>query len=109
MGHAVVGMVTSGRDAIQAAVELRPQLVLMDVGLPGDLDGLTAASHIWAQLQIPVIYLTGYTDTRTLAQAGTPQPLLHLQKPFDERILRDTLQRALTLLSQDPPYDVPAP
>jgi DNA-binding NtrC family response regulator len=107
MGHTVVGMVASGMAAIQAAAELRPHVVLMDVGLPGELDRLAAAARIWAQLQIPVVYLTGYSDTQTLAQAGTPQPLLHLQKPFDDQALEDILIRALAIQRRDPPFDVP--
>jgi CheY-like chemotaxis protein len=104
----VVGMVTSGMAAVEAATELHPHVVLMDVGLPGELDGLAAAARIWAQLRIPVIYITGYSDTQALAQAGTPQPPLHLQKPFDEQALRDTLTRALSARKHDPPFDVPA-
>lgn len=103
MGHTVVGTMTSGVAAIQAAAELHPQVVLMDVGLPGELDGLGAASQIWAQLQIPVIYLTGYSDTQTLGQVGTPEPFLHLRKPFDEQTLRETLQQVLTTQKHDPP------
>ena len=63
---------------------------------------------IWAELHIPVIYLTGYSGTQTLAEAATPQPLLHIQKPFDEQALRDTLSRALAIQRHDPPFDVPA-
>lgn len=107
MGHTVVGTVASGVAAIQAAAELHPQVVLMDVGLPGKLDGVAAASQIWAQLQIPVIYLTGYSELQTLGQADTPQPVLHLQKPFDDQTLRDVLLRALAALRCDPPGDVP--
>jgi CheY-like chemotaxis protein len=109
MGHTVVGMVVSGTAAIQAATELHPHVVLMDVGLPGELDGMAAAARIWAQLQIPVIYLTGYSGTQALAEAATPQPVLHIQKPFDEQALRDTLSRALAIQKHDPPCDMPAP
>jgi CheY-like chemotaxis protein len=108
MGHTVVSVAASGVAAIQAATELRPDVVLMDVGLPGEFDGLAAAGHIWAQLQIPVVYLTGYSDTQTLEQATTPRPLLHLQKPFDEARLRDSLTRALAAQRREPPLDAPA-
>jgi CheY-like chemotaxis protein len=107
MGHTVVATVASGEAAIQAATELRPGVVLMDVGLPGELDGLAAAAHIWTQLQIPVIYLTGYSDSQTLEHARTPLPLLHLQKPFNEETLRDVLTRALTIQRREPPSDAP--
>ena len=107
MGHTVVATVASGEAAIQAATELRPGVVLMDVGLPGELDGLAAAAHIWTRLQIPVIYLTGYSDSQTLGQARTPLPLLHLQKPFNEETLRDVLTRALTIQRREPPSDAP--
>jgi len=109
MGHTVVGMVGSGAAAIQAATTLHPQVVLMDVGLPGELDGVAAAAHIGTQLHIPVIYLTGYSGTQTLAQAATPHPLLYVQKPFDEQALRDMLTRALAIQRYNPPFDVPTP
>jgi CheY-like chemotaxis protein len=75
--------------------------------LPGELDGLGAASQIWAQLQIPVVYLSGYSDTQTLGQVGTPQPFLHLQKPFDEQALQETILQALALPRRDPPSERP--
>jgi CheY-like chemotaxis protein len=108
MGHTVVGVAASGVEAIQAATELHPNVVLMDVGLPGELDGLAAAAHIWAQLRIPVVYLTGYSDTQTLEQATTPRPLLHLQKPFDAQALRDIVTRAVATQRHEPPLDAQA-
>jgi hypothetical protein len=59
LGYTVLATAGSGREAIQRAVDLRPDRVLMDVGLPGGMDGLDAAAHILAQAAIPIMYLTG--------------------------------------------------
>src|SRR5712691_3695362 len=62
IGYEVVGMVGSGAAAIEHAQTLHPDLVLMDIGLPGSMNGLEAAGSIWEALQIPVVYVTAYVD-----------------------------------------------
>src|SRR5262244_2800845 len=100
LGYEVVGMVGSGAAAIEQAQTLRPDLVLMDIGLPGGMDGLEAAGSIWDALQIPVVYVTAYVDEQTLGQARTPAPLLVVRKPFDVRQLQTTLGHALHSITQ---------
>ena len=95
LGYEVVGLVGSGASAIEQAQTLHPDLVLMDVGLPGDMNGLEAAGHIWEALQIPVVYVTAYVDDQTMEQARTPAPLLVIRKPFDARHLQTTLAQVL--------------
>ena len=58
----VVGIAASGEEAIDHAQRLQPDLVLMDVRLRGPMDGIEDAQHIWAQFQIPVIFMSGYTS-----------------------------------------------
>jgi CheY-like chemotaxis protein len=72
-----------------------PDLVLMDVGLPGEMDGLEAGARIWEELKIPIVYVTAYSHEQTMAQAKTPQPVLAVRKPFDVSQLRHTLEQAL--------------
>lgn len=95
LGYVVLAMASSGEEAIQKAIEMPPDIVLMDIRLQGAMDGVEAAGHIRARLDIPIIYMTAYSDERTLQQAGTGQSRLFIRKPFEEKALRTTLQRAL--------------
>lgn len=96
LGYEVVGLVGSGAAAIEQARALCPDLVLMDIGLPGGMNGLEAAGSIWEALQIPVVYVTAYMDEHTLGQARTPAPLLLIRKPFEAQQLQTTLAHALS-------------
>jgi CheY-like chemotaxis protein len=95
LGYEVIATVGSGAEAIAQARENSPDLVLMDIGLPGEMDGLEAGIHIWESFKIPIVYATAYTDEVTMAQARTPQPVLSVRKPFDISQLRQTLAQAL--------------
>lgn len=96
LGYEVVGMVGSGGAAVEHARTLHPDLVLMDISLPGGMNGLEAAGSIWEALQIPVVYVTAYVDEQTLGQARTPTPVLLVRKPFDVRQLQTALAHALS-------------
>lgn len=100
LGYEVVGIVGSGGAAVEHAHTLHPDLMLMDIGLPGGINGLEAAGNIWEALQIPVVYVTAYVDEQTLEQARTPAPVLLVRKPFDARQLQTTLAH---VLSRHPP------
>ena len=93
LGYTVLATAGSGREAIQQAVDLRPELVLMDVGLPGGMDGLEAAAHIQAQAAVPIIYLTGSPE-------GVIPTGFTLQKPVMTQTLQQTIQFALA--TRDP-------
>jgi len=95
MGYTVPAVASSGADAIQKAEELRPDLVLMDIVLPGEMDGVEVAAHIQAHLKIPVIYLTAYADAETLQRAKAAQPFGYVLKPFDDRELQICIEMAL--------------
>jgi len=95
LGYEVVGIAGSGVTAIAQARTLRPDLMLMDIGLPGGMDGLEAAGHIWEELRIPVVYVTAYVDDNTLGRARTPVPVITLRKPFDAQQLQTTLAHVL--------------
>ena len=95
MGYEVPAMVASGKEAVEQAVSLQPHLVLMDIWLKGDMDGIAAAEQIQAQLNIPVVFLTAYGDEATLRRAKITQPYGYILKPFEEKELRVTMEIAL--------------
>lgn len=95
LGYAVAGWATTGQDAIDQAARTTPDLILMDIRLRGELDGITAAEQINAQLGIPVIYLTAYSDEATLQRAKVTGPYGYLLKPFEDRDLHTTIAMAL--------------
>ena len=95
LGFEVCGIASSGNQAIKKAKKTRPDLVLMDIVLKGDIDGIEAAEQIRSEDDIPVIYLTAYSDERTLQRAITTFPYGYLLKPLQERELRITLDMAL--------------
>ena len=94
LGYGVVGMASSGEEAIALAGRLRPNLVLMDISLGAGMDGIEAAHHAQA-LGIPVVFLTAFADETTLARAKDSGPYGYLLKPFDERTLHSTIEMAL--------------
>ncbi|WBF66976.1 response regulator [Desulfovibrio subterraneus] len=95
LGYAVPAIVADGETSISKASELRPSLVLMDIRLKGEMDGIQAASIITGKLNIPVIYLTAYSDEATLERAKASNPFGFLIKPFEERELHSTIEIAL--------------
>ena len=96
LGYNVIATAGSGTEAIQRARASCPDLVLMDIGLPGEMNGLEAGARIWEELKIPIVYVTAYADELTMTQVRTPQPVLTICKPFDVSQLRSTLEQALT-------------
>jgi PAS domain S-box-containing protein len=95
-GYEVSGVAANGEDAIRKAQENRPDLVVMDVVLKGEMDGITAAEVIHNQLQIPVVYLTAYADTLLLERAKVTAPSAYLIKPFNDQLLKWTIDMALS-------------
>ena len=75
LGYSIAASVPSGEEAVQQAAALHPDLVLMDIQLAGDLDGVAAAEQIRTQYDIPVIFLTAYADEATLQRAKVAEPL----------------------------------
>lgn len=94
LGHTVIADVDNGREAIEA-IRLAPDLILMDIGLKGDLDGIATAEAIRKQWDGPIIYVTGYSDAETLDRAGAQEPAAYLVKPYDENNLAVAIRIAL--------------
>ncbi|RME73100.1 MAG: response regulator [Chloroflexi bacterium] len=96
LGYEPAGMAQTGEQAVQMALDLRPDLVLMDIHLQShEMDGIEAASRIQAQLDLPVIFVTAYADEPTLRRARVTEPYGYLLKPFEERTLQATIEMAL--------------
>ena len=86
-GYLVIGVARSGEDAVRMAYEKSPDLILMDINLQGDMDGVVAAKNIRERRSVPVVFLTALGDRDTLQRAKITEPLGYLLKPFDERDL----------------------
>jgi two-component system cell cycle sensor histidine kinase/response regulator CckA len=93
LGYTVVGNVASGAQAITAACQLQPDLVLMDIRLQGEMDGIEAALRIHTARPIPIVYLTAYVDESTIQRAQATSPWGFLRKPFHVRDLQAILKR----------------
>jgi len=94
-GHEVVANVASGEEALQKIEETRPDLVLMDVNIEGEIDGIETAARIPPDYHVAIVYLTAYSEDGTLERARATKPHGYLLKPFSERELRATLEMAL--------------
>ena len=92
LGYNVPVVVSSGEEAIIKVKENNPDLVIMDINLNGDMDGIEAASKIHSFSDIPVIYLTAFSDTKILERAKITEPYAYMTKPLKERELQINLE-----------------
>ncbi len=95
LGYVVPAVVASGEEAVRQASAVHPELVLMDIRLAGDLDGIEAGGQIRNGLGIPLVYLTAYMDDTLLQRAKRTEPYGYLVKPVQDRELRATVEVAL--------------
>lgn len=95
IGYDVPDIAGSGEDAIGLAKTLKPDLIIMDIVMPGSMDGIAAAEKIRADLDIPVIFLTAYSDETHIARAKLSDPLGYILKPFDENQIKSAIELAL--------------
>jgi putative two-component system response regulator len=95
LGYAVCGTASSGAEAVQKAEANRPDLVLMDIVLQGEMDGIEAAERIRASWGIPVVYLTAHSDNETIRRASITEPYGYIVKPFTERELHSNVEISL--------------
>lgn len=93
--YEVLDVVTAGEEALRIAEEGQPNLVLMDVVLRGEMDGIVAAQQIHERFNIPVVFLTAHSDDPVLARAKMSAPFGYLIKPFRDRELHSTIEMAL--------------
>lgn len=95
LGYHVPSVVASGNDALASVAEDAPNLILMDINIQGDIDGIETANQIRLQHDIPIIFLTAFADDGFLARAKVTNPFGYLLKPFKERELHATIEMAL--------------
>ncbi len=94
-GYSVADIVSSGKEAIKKTEKLEPDLVLMDIVLEGKMDGIEAAGVILSRFNIPVVYLTAYSDKKTLARAKATEPFGFIIKPFEAPEIYTAIEMAL--------------
>jgi PAS domain S-box-containing protein len=95
LGYSVPTVASSGAEALARAEELRPGLVLMDVRIEGEMDGIATAAAIRERFDIPVVFLTAYADDDSLRRAKESSPFGYLLKPFNRRELRTAIEVGL--------------
>ena len=94
-GYQVVGKARTGREAIDMALDLEPDIITMDISLHDDIDGITAAQQIQEVSQIPVIYITGNTDRYNYQRAIKTYYIDILSKPINKKNLQQTFIKAV--------------
>ncbi|MCK9632250.1 MAG: response regulator [Methanoregula sp.] len=95
MGYTVAGMASSGEDAIEKARRLAPDLVLMDIVMPGKLNGIEAAKTIAEEMEVPVVFVTSYADDAIIEKAKQVGPYGYIVKPFNELEIKAAIEVAL--------------
>lgn len=95
LGYTVSDIADSAETAIEKAAELLPNLVLMDIQLKGEMDGIHAAELIWNRFQIPIVYITGHSDKSTVDRAKLTFAFGYILKPIKEQQLYVAIQTAL--------------
>ena len=93
-GYQVADIVDTGEDAVQKTASLHPDLVLMDIRLNGEMDGIAAAVQIRTAYKTPVVFVTAHADLETLERAGMSEPLGYIVKPFQEQALHAAIEMA---------------
>jgi CheY-like chemotaxis protein/DNA-binding PadR family transcriptional regulator len=95
MGYTVAGMAASGEDAVEKARGMKPDLVLMDIVMPGKINGIEAAKTITRELDIPVVFVTAYADDNIIEKAKSARPYGYIVKPFNELEIKAAIEVAL--------------
>jgi CheY-like chemotaxis protein len=96
LGHSIVAVVNSGRAAVEQATRTHPDLIMMDVRLRGEMDGVEAARAIAVRLEIPVIFVSALIDKETMDRARAVKHGAYIVKPFSEDKLLNAIEAALT-------------
>ena len=96
LGHRVVGIVATSKDCIEMAKKESPDLILMDVKISGEIDGIETADLLQKESNIPVIFLTGNADVATVERAAKTRPYGYIVKPFNEKDLGSAITIAMS-------------
>ncbi len=92
LGYNVLAIVSSGEKAIEEIMKVQPDLVLMDIVLKGEMDGVETAIRIRDHYDIPIIYITAHSDERTLKRAEITEPFSYIIKPFADEDLQNAIE-----------------
>jgi two-component system cell cycle sensor histidine kinase/response regulator CckA len=95
-GYTISSIVASGEETLKRARKDKPDLVLMDIVLKGEMDGIEAARRIYEHLDIPVVYLTAHADEAILKRTAITEPFGYILKPFEDRELNASIEMALS-------------
>lgn len=95
LGYTVVGTADTGEMAVELALEMKPDLILMDIMLKGEMNGIDAANEIRKHMDVPVVYLTANTDGGTIQKAKESEPHGYIIKPFKEVDIHTTIEMAI--------------
>ena len=95
MGHEIVGIVGDGKGAIQTTLETEPDIIIMDITLKGDIDGIETTQKIHNIYDIPVIYISGSSDQKTIERAEKTEPKSYIIKPFADKIIQNAIEMAV--------------
>ena len=95
LGFSVIAAVASAEEGIEIATREVPDIVLMDIRLKGKKDGVEAAREIRARVDVPIVYLTAYSDNATLARVQQDEVCGYVLKPFHERELQEAIELAM--------------
>ncbi|WP_162912900.1 response regulator [Rhodospirillaceae bacterium SYSU D60014] len=94
-GYDIIGVAATAAGALEAAADRVPELVLMDITLRGDVDGIAAARSLQERLDVPILFVTAHADAPTLERARATNPVGYLIKPFTSRQLEEAVEDAL--------------
>ncbi|MFQ6110218.1 MAG: response regulator, partial [Candidatus Aminicenantales bacterium] len=95
MGYSVIGIVSSSGDALRETERNKPDLILMDIKLKGEMDGVELSRCIRERFDIPIVYVTAIADKLTLQRAKVTEPFGYVHKPVDEKELFISVEMAL--------------
>jgi CheY-like chemotaxis protein/DNA-binding PadR family transcriptional regulator len=102
LGYEVAGMAASGEESIEKARRLKPDIVLMDIVMPGRMNGIEAAKQIYEELGIPVVFVTSYADDAIIEKAKAARPYGYIVKPFNELEIKAAIEVGLFRSSTEP-------
>lgn len=95
LGYSVAGIASTGKDAIEKAEKTKPDLILMDIHLKGKMDGIEASKKISSSSDVPIVFLTAYSDNSVIERAKNVKAFGYIVKPFDEKTLNGVIQMTL--------------
>lgn len=95
MGHRVIGRVRDGQSAIETALRERPDIILLDIILQGDIDGIEVSKRISEKYDCKIIYMTAHADQKTIEEAQKTSHVGFLHKPFEPRQLQMGIEKAM--------------